>query len=119
MERTLGNKLLAQLRHKISQRKQKKQLHFRQVKNYGPLKDIDKEEKLDLDNPTANGVVFTALRLMDQCAQKKANFAASQEVFRSFVSIINELTIDDDLKVRIKSNEDFHCLFLYSLSGLL
>ena len=60
--------------------------------------DIESEEKLSLEKPTPSGLVFTAIRIVQQASKEKFNFAAASEIYEDF-TIISELTLEDDLKV--------------------
>lgn len=60
--------------------------------------DVDEnEEKLNVESPTPGGLVYTAVRLMQQCTRVKFNYAAAAEVFAPF-HIINELPLDEKIK---------------------
>ena len=63
------------------------------------MKDVENEEKLSLDSPTPNAIIFTAIRLIQQCAKADYGFAASAELFSDFL-IISDLPIDDKIKVK-------------------
>ena len=60
--------------------------------------DIESEEKLSLEKPTPSGLVFTAIRIVQQASKEKFNFAAASEIYEDF-TIISELPLEDDLKV--------------------
>ena len=61
--------------------------------------DIESEEKLSLEKPTPSGLVFTAIRIVQQASKEKFNFAAASEIYEDF-TIISELPLEDDFKVR-------------------
>lgn len=61
--------------------------------------DIESEEKLSLEKPTPSGIVFTAIKIVQQASKEKFNFAAASEIYEDF-TIISELPIEDDFKVR-------------------
>ena len=61
--------------------------------------DIESEEKLSLEKPTPSGIVFTAIKIVQQASKAKFNFAAASEIYEDF-TIISELPIEDDFKVR-------------------
>ena len=61
--------------------------------------DIESEEKLSLEKPTPSGIVFTAIRIVQQATKEKFNFAAASEIYEDF-TIISELPLEDDFKVR-------------------
>ena len=60
--------------------------------------DIESEEKLSLEKPTPSGLIFTAIRIVQQASKEKFNFAAASEIYEDF-TIISELPLEDDLKV--------------------
>ena len=62
------------------------------------ISDIESEEKLSLEKPTPSGLVFTAIRIVQQASKEKFNFAAASEIYEDF-TIISELPLEDDLKV--------------------
>ena len=69
--------------------------------------DIESEEKLSLEKPTPSGLVFTAIRIVQQASKEKFNFAAASEIYEDF-TIISELPLEDDLKVcTLKSNQGY------------
>ena len=65
--------------------------------------DIESEEKLSLEKPTPSGLVFTAIRIVQQASKEKFNFAAASEIYEDF-KIITELPLEDDLKVGFRGN---------------
>ena len=68
--------------------------------------DIESEEKLSLEKPTPSGLVFTAIRIVQQASKEKFNFAAASEIYEDF-KIITELPLEDDLKVGFRGNVTF------------
>ena len=58
---------------------------------------------MNIEEPTPDGIIFTALRLIQQCAKAEYGFLASAEVFSDF-SVISELPIDDSTKVSLESH---------------
>ena len=77
--------------------------------------DIESEEKLSLEKPTPSGLVFTAIRIVQQASKEKFNFAAASEIYEDF-RIITELPLEDDLKVGFRGNVTFLQIATFDIS---